>query len=233
MEPLSNYIEKEVIYGSTVTRSAFILLHMMRRPFHAVRWLSDRLSPKTPIEAGLPWLSWPCIDYIRRYLRKEYHVFEWGGGGSTVFFAAAGCRVCTVESDEYWKNQIEEKLNKLGSEVRSRVEIVFIPAKAEQPEAVRQYVAAVRRGTPWDLILVDGLEWDFEGEPLRLRCTREAAKVTRVDAPIVLDNAAFIENRNIPVSLAGFERREFWGLGPGRRSVTKTDVYIRRSQDRH
>src|SRR5262245_30740131 len=96
--------------GTNLYRATLALGHMILRPKDAGRWIRDNVvSRKSALERGLPWMSWQAIDYLEIAIRPGMRVFEWGGGGSTIFFAEHGCHVTTVESSGVWKNMIWQR----------------------------------------------------------------------------------------------------------------------------
>lgn len=54
------------------------------------------------MEARLPWLSYRAIEFIQSRIRPDHRVFEFGGGGSTLYFLDKGASVVTVEHDSRW-----------------------------------------------------------------------------------------------------------------------------------
>ncbi|MBX3357076.1 MAG: hypothetical protein KF745_01480 [Phycisphaeraceae bacterium] len=200
--------------------------HMVRRPRHTVHWISDRLRRgATPLSVGLASISWPCIDFVRRTVKPGDRVFEWGGGGSTTFFAALGCRVTTVESNEYWRDEIVKHVeSELPAD--NRPELRFIAAENGDRAAEQQYVTSVDDGAPWDMILVDGLETPSVS---RVDCVKHAVGKVRPGGIILLDDSWRPEYDGVPALLPGYRRIEFSGLGPARLGLTKTDAYIRPS----
>lgn len=64
-----------------------------------------------PIQNGTPWMSLPAIDFIKKHLSTKDIVFEYGMGGSTVFFAKRVNKVISVEHDPDWFNFVGEHLN--------------------------------------------------------------------------------------------------------------------------
>jgi hypothetical protein len=212
------------MYGNTLTRSLDAFGQMIRRPHHGARWVRDRIDKQSPIQMGLPWTSWTCIDYLRRTVKPGTRVFEWGGGGSTLFWARMGCHVVCVESNEYWKGQIEQQIAKAMPESAGKVQIRFVPAETAQPDAVRAYVEAVKDGAPWDIILVDGLEESYVS---RMDCLKMTPSAIKPDGFVLLDDSWRPRYDEAPTIMAGFDQTKFWGLGPARMGCTRTDMYRR------
>ena len=61
----------------------------------------------------LPWLNFAAIDFINQFMenRKNLQVFEYGSGGSTVFFLKKGYNVVTVEHCKNWHDNVINKIN--------------------------------------------------------------------------------------------------------------------------
>jgi hypothetical protein len=207
--------------GSNLFRVRSALGHMILRPKDAGRWLLDNIVlRKTAIERGLPWMSWKAIDFLQGHITPGLRVFEWGGGGSTIFFADRGCHVTTVESSEFWKQVIQNRYR--ATERSGSLEIRFIPAETRDPRAVTDYIQSIDDGAPWDIIVIDGLE---EAYISRIDCIRHISGAVRKGSIAVLDDSYRSGYKDAPNILQGWERRVFRGLGSGRLGVTQTDVY--------
>jgi hypothetical protein len=212
--------------ANTTKRVVLVALHMILRPWHAVRWLGSFVARKTALELGLPWMSWRAIEYLRDELRPGLRVFEWGAGGSTVFFAERGCRVVTVESDFGWSNAVASALKTRNC--FSNVIIRRMSVSEDKPASIREYLEAVHTGEPWDVVVVDGPE---SSNLSRVDCVREATDALQPSGFLVLDDAYRSAYACVPQLLRGWTRRGFQGLGPARLGVTQTDVYLSPSQD--
>ena len=80
---------------------------------HYKRWYSDMHSGKTTMSIGLPWMTYDAIAFLEEIISEENNVFEWGSGGSTIFFAARCKQVISVEHDKEWSKILKKKLDKL------------------------------------------------------------------------------------------------------------------------
>jgi hypothetical protein len=209
-------------------RPAHILQHTevplqaIRNPRHAKAWVLDRLAgDNSASRQSLPWIAWPCIDFIKSRVQPHHRVFEYGGGGSTMFFLNAGCYVTTVESSRWWADRLEVEVQKLGPAVRARWDLRFVPAENNDDPLIADYVAQVQSGGPWDVVMVDG--WS------RRKCFFEGAKHVSVGGILILDNADQQQYADVPSLMnngcwAHHPRR---GLGVARSWVTQTDAYVR------
>ncbi len=213
--------------GTTFSRSARGLYHLALHPRHAARWAKDRLRPRTPLELGLPWVAWPCIDWLDARDLRGKSVFEYGGGGSSIYFLTRGCHVTTVENSGPWAARIRERVERtLGDEARSRFRLELVdmpehPGEAERKRA-EEYVSRIGQGTRYDLVLVDGADGALA---LRMTCLGRAREHLTESGVIVLDDAWRKAYRAAPQILNGLRQHVFEGVGPARVGVTRTDVY--------
>lgn len=199
---------------------------MARRPDHALKWLANRLDGKTPIDMAVPWFSYTAIEALEAYVRPDAKVFEWGAGGSTIFFASRGCFVTTVESDALWAQRVTDSLASLPANTRSHVTLDVIPAGPGNKVENSRYLERVLEGGPWDIVVIDGLERSFLG---RMDCVSVLEKhrdVLHDRTCIVLDDAWRPEYSDAGMKLAGLRRTRLWGLGPSRWGVTATDFFF-------
>ncbi|MCS4114594.1 protein-L-isoaspartate O-methyltransferase [Salinibacter ruber] len=63
------------------------------------------------LEHEIPWLTFPVVDYLERFLEPEMRVFEYGSGGSTVFFARRVQEVVSIEHDSEWLGKLRNRLD--------------------------------------------------------------------------------------------------------------------------
>lgn len=80
-------------------------------------WQRQLKSGSSPIELELPWITVIAKNYIQNYLQEkkksEVKVFEFGSGGSSLFFLKYANEVISAEHDPKWyelvMNTIEAK----------------------------------------------------------------------------------------------------------------------------
>jgi predicted O-methyltransferase YrrM len=161
---------------------------------------------------GLPWLSWPAVDFLKLHLQPGMRVLEFGGGGSTEFFLSRGCDVVTVERSMEWVDKIRERVDRIGA--APRWQLAYVPESA----APFDYFGSLRMG-PWNVILIDAA--------YRLECLEAARDYLTRDGMILFDNADLDCYSTAPSLMHGLSRLEFAGLGVGRKDATKTDIYYR------
>lgn len=66
------------------------------------RWKSSMAKSASSVKDEQPWISFRSIDFLKTILNKNSRVFEYGGGGSTLFFVKSAAEVVTVEHNKEW-----------------------------------------------------------------------------------------------------------------------------------
>lgn len=87
--------------------------YLYKNPF-GIKWLLPyflNLNAST-LERRKPWISYDAIYFLEQYLRKEHIVFEWGSGGSTLFFADRTKHIVSIEHNKEWYDAVADKIRK-------------------------------------------------------------------------------------------------------------------------
>jgi predicted O-methyltransferase YrrM len=201
-------------------RVAKLAGHLMQHPGNVPRYVAHNLiSRKPPVELELPWFSYGAIDFLENYLRKETQVFEFGSGGSTLFFAQRAKSVTAVEDNAHWCKLVAAKLaaHRIGNVDLRHVPVTFT---TEEAFASSDYLNAVRQST-FDVIIVDGTEWTMNVRPI---CFHAAEKQIAAGGIIVVDDSW--RYRELRRSHRAQRSEVFESVGPARYGVTSTDVYF-------
>lgn len=117
-----------------------------------------------------PWLGRSVIDFIVPRLRKNFKVFEWGAGNSTLFWSQYVKEVVSVEYDSEWYEQMKKV-------IPSNVKLKFC-----ELEYGGEYCKKVlEENYTFDIILIDGRD--------RVRCVYSAIERLSEDGIIIWDNS--------------------------------------------
>jgi len=75
-------------------------------------WRDHLLPGRSSVSDRNPWMSFSAIRYLKEIIRKDMRVFEYGSGGSTLFWISRVQEVVSVEHDPSWyfnmKKQLED-----------------------------------------------------------------------------------------------------------------------------
>src|SRR6266404_4556441 len=166
-------------------RVAKLAGHLVQHPGNVPRYIAHNLiSRKPPVELELPWFSYGAIDFLEKFLRKEMQVFEFGSGGSTLFFAQRTKSVTAVEDNANWCELVSQKL---AARRIDNVDLRHVPVAftADDAFASSEYLKAVRQST-FNVIIVDGTEWTMNSRPI---CFRAAENQIAPAGIIVVDDS--------------------------------------------
>jgi len=201
-------------------------------------WVRTNQRRQDPVSQRLPWLNFALIAELDTWLaRRPRRVFEWGAGGSTLYYAQRAVSVVTVEHDTEWAGRVAAEIGRLGlgnvdlrhvpedEDVRD-VPVPRPPQRAEKLRLYGTYVNQVRQdGEEYDLIQVDGRA--------RVECAAAAAECLAPGGIIVIDDVdkpgRMADVRTV-LDAAQWRIWRTWGPGPssGRRLVTAAAVCSRR-----
>jgi hypothetical protein len=113
---------------------------------YAWPWYSLSTGKVSSIETKIPWLCFSAIDHISKFIRPDMNVFEYGSGGSTLFWASRVKQVVSVEHDEKWQSQMQHEFIK-----QDAANVKYILAPAEPDESYERKSA----GDPYSYISGD------------------------------------------------------------------------------
>jgi len=221
--------------------------------FHRIPWpkiQDDRLHPSTHFmkdvvegygivlmpdywEGGVPWekrLSVPWIPYLAKqfldyHLTYDMQVFEWGSGGSTLYFADKCCHVVSVEHDSGWFEHDSGWFGEVELSSRKALRLLVppepgaltMPHSKSDPEAYysecmgdvnfRKYAGSIDDYGMFDLVFVDGRA--------RPSCLLHGHKHVKPGGFLLLDNSdrAYYLQETLQY-FEGWESVVFHGYGP-------------------
>lgn len=201
-----------------IKKAAWKLLRRLRLGSKIILWRNSFLKDKGwfgSFDRGIavdrngrpiPWLSYTFINFIEPRLRKDFTLFEYGSGNSTLWFAERMGKVVSVEHNKEWVEFLKPKL----------------PANCTLHLAIEDYANEIlRHEDEYHLVLVDAID--------RAACARAAVNRLLPTGVIVLDNAERLENREIYDFLEGlgFRSIDFEGMAPATSLVDRTTVFYR------
>src|SRR4029077_7054451 len=86
-------------------------------------WCASRRQEANPIADQTPWITYGAIRFLKRIVTKEMRIYEYGCGGSTIFFALRSRQVFACEHDPAWANKLRDSLNNM---IRTNSEIKVV-----------------------------------------------------------------------------------------------------------
>lgn len=170
--------------------------HLLR---HFGTWSQKKSETCRAVDDHIPWMTFEAIRYLDNFVTPTSRIFEWGMGGSTMFFLDRTRYVVSVDHDPIWFERLQSML--ASHEDWSGVHHSPVQLDTTQPtdptdcnfygssnpdfryHSFEDYVRVIDRYEPasFDVIVVDGRA--------RPACAKHAIPKLRVGGVIVLDNA--------------------------------------------
>lgn len=202
---------------------------------HTAQWLFS-LRANYLINKPSPWMTFDTIAYLRQRVRPGWRVFEYGSGGSTLFWLSRGASCVSVEYDAEWYTRIQARL-RAGWPVDYRLvtpEKTGVEGDPADPGAYcsslpemrgknfRRYAAQIDEfpDNTFDLVIIDGR--------VRNSCIVHAAPKVRPGGLLVLDNAErpHYLAQTAPL-LRDFACIPMYGAVPTHYHYEHTNIYIK------
>lgn len=203
---------------------------LLKRPGDSLSYV--RTLPcwrKQPLDYALPWYSFAAIDWIEKNIKPTHRVFEYGGGGSSLFYASRACSVTVAESHVDWAFVIRNSARDGGY---SNVHVVHHQLNDDDAAsfANHPFFDCIEEGAPWDVISVDcfcGFGTGGLGGALRPHALSLAKRSLASNGFIILDDSWLYAAELKACS--GWTVRDFASLGPSRYGLTSTAILTRES----
>ena len=97
------------------------------------RWI-ESIQARRPLKnsSAIPWFTYSAIDFLNSIELEGKTVLEVGGGFSTLYWAARGCKGASLELDIGWSSSITKSLSKIDG--KSNMKIVNIQRSGDNPK---------------------------------------------------------------------------------------------------
>jgi hypothetical protein len=181
-----------------LVRPTLRLLRNSTQRRHVFRWLRS-LQKDYLLKKGQPWLVFDAIDFLNSLTLEGNRVFEYGSGGSTLFWLNHGTKCVSVEHNPDWYKLMRHRLEGMDG-IDYRLEL---PEPAEDKEArdianpnlylsedvrfrgynFRNYVCQIDPFPDnfFDIVLIDGRA--------RPSCILHSVTKVKVGGMLILDNS--------------------------------------------
>jgi tRNA A58 N-methylase Trm61 len=181
------------------------------------------------LDKRIPWMVWEAIAALDQHLRPGMRVFEWGSGGSTLFWLKHGCTVVSIDHTPGWPKKV---LQRVAEKNLDRIDIRHVQAspgtchdfasRFAPKLCFRSYVTAIDNEGTFDVVCVDGRA--------RVACVRRAIEHVAHGGIMVLDNSdrSFYAPAVDALASLGWTCQSFSGAGPESKGRQwKTSIFRR------
>lgn len=184
------------------------------------RWAQRMDRPFGALEEAAPSLVFGTQEFLKSRISRDAHVFEYGSGGSTLFFANLASTVVSVEHDPKWFELVQKALSEKGRRNVTQILVEPDPGIAQpnggenlsecylssNGQSFRAYVESIDRfpRASFDVILVDGRA--------RPACVKHSLSRLKPGGYLILDDA---DRSHYALAIALLEKWELTDLrGP-------------------
>lgn len=227
------------------TQRLLLLLRTPGQLKHAPKWVVSHRQQNYLLNAPSPWMAFDAIGFIKAQITPGWRVFEYGSGGSTLFWLKYGANVVSIEHDKQWYAMLQQRLSAYPN-----VDYRLVPPepgdicephlgdiadpncyRSGEPQFTnnlnfRRYATAIDEFPDeyFDMVVVDGR--------VRPSCIMHSAPKIKPGGLLVLDNPdrTYYLERTGPF-LRDFTLHHFHGSTPQQRWYSHTSVYVKRPGD--
>ena len=159
----------------------------------------------------IPWCTYPFIQFIEPRLKKNFDVFEFGGGNSTIWYAQRVNSIKAVEHDQGWVEYISDKMP-------GNAKIIYKELVADGEYSKEVLIGEEK----YHIVIIDGRD--------RNNCAKNSINCLTDDGVIVFDNTNLPDYKESMVLFQnkGFKRIDFVGLSPVTAHTTCTSVFYKK-----
>jgi predicted O-methyltransferase YrrM len=202
-------------------------------------WSRGQRKGGSSIADESPWMTFGAIHRLRGALaraRGEARVFEWGSGGSTIFFARRAHSVVAVENDRAWAEKVRQACAERGLQRATVHYVPGEPAPGGDPSDPQQFASAsmTHSGETFrayaetiashpneslDIVVVDGRA--------RPACLRLAMPKLKPGGLLVLDNSDRAWYARARALADAWPRASYRGPGPYCPQFWETTIWQR------
>ncbi len=159
----------------------------------------------------IPWNTYPFLKFIEPRLKKNYDVFEYGCGNSTIWYSERVNSIIAVENDKEWYEKIK----------------MHLPGNAQVIYRELKYGGEYSREVEnqekqFDIIIIDGRD--------RENSVRNSIKKLKKEGVIIFDNSELVQYQAAVKHLTDhqFKHIAFWGMSPITAHYTSTSIFYRK-----
>jgi len=199
-------------------------------------WWKFQKRTNEPLKNDRPWITFSAEKFLRRILRKDMTVFEYGAGSSTLYFSRRVAQVFSIEHDREWFDYLQHEFEKqeITNVVCRLIEPEALDGKNENtyfsdspPYKGKSFEAYVKSidafpNKHFDIVVVDGRA--------RASCIAHAKNKVKSGGYLMVDNAdreAYFKGNDFLFDENEWKAYDFVGAVPYQFDFAKTVFFER------
>lgn len=199
-------------------------------------WFKYQQGSSNPLQDKVPWVNFEAKAWLDSVLTKEMNLFEYGSGGSTIYFAMRVKSVVSVEHEREWAKVVRTHLETHGienfklivrePELETRENFDGLDGQnyasafpGYEKKSFKQYVAVIDdfEDDSFDLVFIDGRS--------RSACVLHSITKVSPGGFLMLDNSERPRYTMAKNLLSHWRRTVFFGPGPYETDFWETTVW--------
>jgi predicted O-methyltransferase YrrM len=169
-------------------------------------WFQTHAKQKSVDKNGnpIPWFNYSFLYFIEPRLKKEFSVFEYGCGNSSLWFAARVKSILSIEHNKTWFETISQSLPSNAK--------VYFKEESDYAKSINEFA------TFFDIIIIDGID--------RNNCIVFAMNKLKEDGVVIFDNLERDDYKDAinNVLKSGYKLIEFKGIASSVSTSTITGI---------
>jgi hypothetical protein len=89
-------------------------------------------NKSSTLELELPWITFEALGFLNNLNLKDIQIFEYGSGGSSLYFSNRGAHVISIEHNKDWFLSLKSILSKIENKLVIDLRLIE-PEKESQP----------------------------------------------------------------------------------------------------
>lgn len=146
-----------------------------------------------PLEAKLPWINHFAFERLKKMIRPEFRVLEFGSGGSTLFFEQHTSYVYSIEHDAKWYEEVQSKIKEVLHVKLNLIRPEVDPEAEEKYKSIHglftnglsfkeySHGADLLPNESFDLLIIDGR--------VRPKCLKNSISKLKPGGILIFDNS--------------------------------------------
>ena len=194
-------------YNYCLYRSRTETNYFERSLFHKI-WFNDKVLKSSPLDAGLPWMTYNVIFFLNSILKGNEIAFETGCGGSTIFYLERIKSLFSIEHESSWLEKIKRDKRILKYSKKWNYSHCNLNKSIDNNVSNSQYLQRLNElpNNTFHLGSIDGR--------LRSQSLIISSRKIRKGGYLLLDNSDRVEYKEgiNYLERLGWNRKEFLGL---------------------
>ena len=154
----------------------------------------------------IPWITYPCLEFISELDFSDSVVFEFGSGSSTLWWSKRSKYVYSVEREAYWYEKIK-------AELPSNAHLTLCKNETLYPKTI------LEGDRKYDVVIIDGA--------VRFPCAEAMISTLHSSSLVILDNSEWYPNLSLLLRDRGFFQIDFCGFAPINAFPSCTSIFFR------